>query len=228
MMSKSKQLGHDDESGSTFAREMLDGHTTAAINFDRLQKFGDQFIIFEYLLTEEDQYEKHNTTPFTSHPDHYWKYNPNKFPALWRAATKMGAWLYLVNYAKKGTRFENEIRLMFVRGLEEDKQHVIEDTYYFSRKAFQGWYQQLNDLCLSEIPKDKFPPYDGPYLYRKYNTKTRTLENYYHSTPACSFLQSYYRDPIIVRVTEDELKADISVVRCKACFTPNVPIGVTY
>ena len=171
--------------------------------------------------------EKHKTTPFTSHPDHYWKYNPKKFPALWRAATKMGAWLFLVNYAKKGTRFENEIRLMIVRGLEMDKQHVVEDTYYFTRKAFQKWFQEMNDACLDEIPQKQLPPLDGPYLYRRYNMNTRTLDSYYHSTLACSFLQNYYRKQIIVRVTDDELKTDATVVRCKECFTPNVQIDPT-
>ena len=38
-MMKSKALGHDDESGFKFAKEMLEGDVTAAINFDRIQKY---------------------------------------------------------------------------------------------------------------------------------------------------------------------------------------------
>ena len=38
-MAGSKELGHDDSSGFAFAQEMLDGDVTAAINFDRVQKY---------------------------------------------------------------------------------------------------------------------------------------------------------------------------------------------
>lgn len=64
MMEESKALGHDDESGFLFAQEMLAGDVTAAVNFDRFMRHPKQgFIIMEYLLCEEDQMAKHNTTP---------------------------------------------------------------------------------------------------------------------------------------------------------------------
>jgi hypothetical protein len=38
MSNNSKPLGHDDESGFGFVKELLQGDSTFAINFDRLQK----------------------------------------------------------------------------------------------------------------------------------------------------------------------------------------------
>ena len=44
----SKSLGHDDQSGFEFVKELLGGESTAAINFDRLQKHPRLgYIIFE-------------------------------------------------------------------------------------------------------------------------------------------------------------------------------------
>lgn len=37
-MGESKALGHDDESGFIFAKEMLGGDVTATVNFDRFMK----------------------------------------------------------------------------------------------------------------------------------------------------------------------------------------------
>ena len=76
LMSTSKPLGHDDESGFSFVREILQGDPTYAINFDRLQqhpKLG--YLIFEFLLCEEVQV----VTPNTSHPNKYWYKNSRKF-----------------------------------------------------------------------------------------------------------------------------------------------------
>ena len=61
-MEESKALVHDDESGFLFAKEMLAGDVTAAVNFDRFMKHPEKgFIIMEYLLCEEEQMQKHNT-----------------------------------------------------------------------------------------------------------------------------------------------------------------------
>ena len=65
-MAKSKQLFNDDSSGFEFVKEILEGDPTCAINFDRLQKHPQKgYIIFEYLLCEEEQ----KVNPHTSHPN---------------------------------------------------------------------------------------------------------------------------------------------------------------
>lgn len=98
---KSKPLGKSDDSGFEFAKEMLQNDPTAAINFDRIQKHPTiGYIIFEYLLCEEDQ----KVNPYTSHPNRYWHKNSKKFISLWELTKALDATLYLVNYAKKGTK----------------------------------------------------------------------------------------------------------------------------
>ena len=120
-MGESKALGHDDESGFLFAKEMLEGDVTAAVNFDRFMRYPKAgFIIMEYLLCEEEQMEKHNTTLYTSHPNKYWHLNKRKFLSLWRAALDLKGTLYLVNYAKKGTKCDDQILLIKVKGMNEN------------------------------------------------------------------------------------------------------------
>ena len=107
----SKKLEHDDQSGFEFSKELLGEDYTAAINFDRLQKHPQLgYIIIEYLLCRETQ----TVTPYSSHPNRYWHKNASKFLSLWRAKLDFNATLYLVNYAKKGTKWENEVLLIFV------------------------------------------------------------------------------------------------------------------
>lgn len=219
-MSLSKELTHDDESGFHFAKEMLDGDGTAAINFDRLQKHIDKYIVFEYLRTKEEQFEKTGTTPFTSHPDKYWEENPYKFPALWDAVQKLDATLYLVNYAKPEEKFANEIRLMVVDWIDKGAHKVHEKTYYFSRKAFQHWFRAMNKACLESTP---LPPLDGPYLYRQYLWSTHSFNDYYHSSPCCSYFSSF-SNPIIARITEAEVKEN-HLKPCKQCMPPIFPVA---
>ena len=142
----SKTLGHDDSSGFEFAKEMLNGHETAAVNFDRYQKDKNgRRIIFEYLLCDESQ---KNVTPWTSHPSKYWEKNKAKFLSLWRAALDFNATLYLVNYAKKGTEHENEILLIEVKGMNDFG--IVEETLKkYTRKEFGEWFRKLNDSCLT-------------------------------------------------------------------------------
>ena len=113
METDSKKLGHYDESGFEFSRELLGDRPTGAINFDRLQKhpvYG--YIIFEYLLCEEGQ----TVTPYQSHPNRYWHKNARKFLALWRVRNDLHGTLYLVNYAKKGTWAEELGMICFPAG----------------------------------------------------------------------------------------------------------------
>lgn len=205
MPEESKALGHDDESGFQFAQEMLAGDVTAAVNFDRFMRHPQQgFIIMEYLLCEEDQMLKHNTTPYTSHPNRYWIRNKRKFLSLWRAALDLRGTLYLVNYAKKGTEFEDQILLIKVNGMNE-KGIFDEEQTRFTRNGFQGWFRKLNQECLG--PEENILA-DKPIYVRK---------GYYHSRNDCSYMRgetNYF--------TFDESETWIygRYRACKACY-PN-------
>lgn len=142
----SKKLEHDDQSGFEFSKELLGGDSTAAINFDRLQRHPQLgYIIIEYLLCEDSQ----KVTPYSSHPNKYWYKNAAKFLALWKAKMDFNATLYLVNYAKKGTRAENEILLIEVLDIDEygiTNERVIK----YTRKHFGEWFRKLNKECLAK------------------------------------------------------------------------------
>lgn len=116
-MSESKKLLHDDSSGFNFAKEMLGDDPTAAINFDRIQKHPKKgYIIFEYLLCDEKQL----VDPYTSHPKRYWHKNKRKFISLWQLTKDLNAILYLVNYAKKGTKSEDKILIIKVISMDQN------------------------------------------------------------------------------------------------------------
>ena len=142
--SASKPLGGSDESGADFAREMLSGDSTYAINFDRLQfdVQDNQYVIFEYLLCEEAQSQR-NITPFRSHPRRYWHLNSMKFISLWQAAQKLEAKLFLVNYAKKGTKYDDEILLIEVLDMD-DTGITNERVREMTRKEYSDWFRQMN------------------------------------------------------------------------------------
>lgn len=141
----SKALGHDDSSGFDFTQEMLAGDVTAAINFDRVQKHPVKgYIIFEYLLCEEAQ----TVTPYTSHPNRYWHKNSRKFIALWNIAQDLDATLILVNYAKKGTKNEDKVKVMIVKEIDEKLGITKEKEYKWTRKQFSDWFRKLNKECL--------------------------------------------------------------------------------
>lgn len=144
-ITESKPLGHNDESGFQFAKEMLDSDATAAINFDRFMKHPEKgFIIMEYLLCEETQ----KVDPYTSHPNRYWNKNRRKFLSLWRATLALHGTLYLVNYAKKGTAQADKVLLIEVKGMNEGGiTEEIKTT--FTREGFKSWFRELNRECLS-------------------------------------------------------------------------------
>lgn len=142
-MSLSKRLGIDDSSGFEFAKEMLAGDVTAAINFDRIQQAPNgKYIIFEYLLCDEKQ----SVNPHTSHPKRYWDKNSRKFISLCQVASDLEAVLYLVNYAKKGTRHEDKILLMEVK--EWNNRGVTTQDYKMTRSDFSNWFREQNEACL--------------------------------------------------------------------------------
>ena len=143
-MGNSKPLMNSDTSGAEFAQEMLSGDKTAGINFDRLQKHPEKgYIIFEYLLCEEDQ---PIVTPYTSHPNKYWYKNSRKFISLSDVAEKLEAKLVLVNYAKKGTKHEDEILVMQVTSCTDEKIET-KDTR-MTRETFKAWFRKLSTECL--------------------------------------------------------------------------------
>ena len=145
-MSVSKALEHSDSCGFEFAKEMLDGDVTAGINFDRLQKHPQYgYIIFEYLRCKETQ---PNVNPYTSHPNRYWYRNKEKFIALKEVADTMNATLYLVNYARRGTKHEDKVLLIKVLQIDPNKGIVDEEKIQFTRATFKEWFRNLNRECL--------------------------------------------------------------------------------
>ncbi|WP_423060055.1 hypothetical protein PY144_27215 (plasmid) [Bacillus cereus] len=143
-MATSKALGIDDTSGFAFAKEMLGGDVTAAINFDRIQKVSatGEYIIFEYLLCEEHQW----VNPYTSHPRRYWHKNSRKFLSLCEIASDLEATLYLVNYAKKGTKHEDKVLVMEV--VSATAEGIETKDTELTREEFSQWFRNLNAQCL--------------------------------------------------------------------------------
>lgn len=125
---------------------MLQGDATYAINFDRVQKHPQRgYIIFEYLRCHESQ----SVTPHTSHPNRYFFKNKFKFISLFQIAKDLGATLYLVNYAKKGTKHENLIKLMKVISIDETNRTspVTTEEFNINRQQFSEWFRKLNKEC---------------------------------------------------------------------------------
>lgn len=144
-LSFSKPLSKGDDSGFEFAQEMLQGDVTYAINFDRIQFHPELgYIIFEYLLCDEKQ----TVTPYSSHPNRYFHKNSRKFVSLFKISQDLNATLYLVNYAKKGTRHEDKILVMYVRSVNENNNPPVQtEDYRMTRLQFSEWFRQLNYEC---------------------------------------------------------------------------------
>lgn len=84
--------------------------------------------------------------------------------------------MYLVNYAKKGTEFEDQVLLINVKsmnnyGIQED------EKIKFTREEFKKWFRELNKACLG--PVDSILA-EKPIYVRK---------GYYHFRNDCSFLR---------------------------------------
>jgi len=143
-MKSSKPLTHDDSSGFEFVKEILKGDATFAINFDRLQYHPQKgYIIFEFLLCDEKQ---QSVSPHTSHPSKYWHKNSQKFISLFQVSKALNAILYLVNYAKAGTKYEDEIRIIEV--FEVDETGITQEkTYETTREKFSASFRKLNIEC---------------------------------------------------------------------------------
>lgn len=211
-MEESKALGHDDESGFLFAKEMLCGDVTAAVNFDRFMKHPQKgFILMEYLLCEEEQAIKHGITPYTSHPNRYWNKNSRKFLSLWRATLDLHGTLYLVNYAKKGTRFENEILLMKVLAMNQNK--IFTEDTKLTRSEFQTWFRKLNKECL------------GPEASILSKTPIYIRKGFYHNNLSCRFLVNC-NDFSEYDVNDREYYGNLKP--CKICFPSKYRQNINY
>ena len=68
-----------------------------------------------------------------------------KFISLWNFSKKINARLYLVNYAKKGTRFENQVLLMRMINLDlANTQPVKTKNKEMTKEEFSDWLRKLN------------------------------------------------------------------------------------
>ena len=142
----SKPLRHGDDSATEFVIEMLKGDPTFAVNFDRIQwdSKNKRYVIVEYLLCDESQFSK-GITPHTSHPNRYFHKNSRKFISLWQIAKDLHAILYLVNYSKKGTQFENQALLMKVEDVNAELQNPVRTTdVKMTRGQYSTWFRDLN------------------------------------------------------------------------------------
>jgi len=146
MTTPSKPLGFEDSSAFEFVKEMLAGDPTYAINFDRIQWDAeeDRYVIVEFLLCEEAQFGR-GITPYTSHPNRYFHKNAQKFISLWTLAQHIGAKLYLVNYAKKGTQCEDQVLVMEVLNVDPQGEKPVQTRdRRVSRTEFSRWFRALN------------------------------------------------------------------------------------
>lgn len=146
MNTGSKPLGIEDESAFKFVKEILKGDSTYAINFDRVQWDTQEngYVIVEFLLCDEKQFSR-GVTPYSSHPNRYFHKNAQKFISLWEISQALHAKLYLVNYSKKGTAYENEVLLMEVLNVDSSsKPHVRTKDRRYTRSEFSQWFREMN------------------------------------------------------------------------------------
>ena len=145
-VSVSKPLGHGDDSATDFVIEMLKGEPTFAINFDRVQwdSKNNCYVIVEYLLCDESQFSK-GVTPHTSHPNLYIHKNAQKFISLWQITKDMKAMLFLVNYSKKGTQFEDQVLVMKVEDVNPQASAPVKTIdKKCTREEYSTWFRNLN------------------------------------------------------------------------------------
>ena len=143
----SKPLSKADISGENLSIRALAGDYTYAINFDRLQFHQrlKRYIIFEYQKCEAIQCER-GITPWTSHPNRYWNKCKRKYFALWKAARKLDATLYVVNYAEPDTFYQNQIRLIRVTDMGPDGLEP-NDGKNITFQSFSDWFRKMNEEC---------------------------------------------------------------------------------
>lgn len=61
-------------------------------------------------------------------------------------AQEFNAILYLVNYAKSGTKYEDEVLLMRVRDIDPSVEPPIKTSdKKFTREEYSDWFRKLNE-----------------------------------------------------------------------------------
>ncbi|MEN8614226.1 hypothetical protein ABFB09_02930 [Dehalogenimonas sp. THU2] len=146
MVNESKPLGSEDSSAVEFVKEMLAGDPTYAINFDRIQwdHENKRYVIVEFLLCEEKQSTR-GITPLSSHPNRYFMKNSMKFISLWKLSQVIGAKLFLVNYSKAGTSYEDQVLLMEVQNVDATASAPVQTINSpMTRQEFSSWFRTLN------------------------------------------------------------------------------------
>jgi hypothetical protein len=104
-----------DDSAFAVSKACLANEVTYGFNLDKLI-YNDktkEVYLFELLLCDEAQ----SVTPWTSHPNKYFRKNAMKFINLVKVADELKTSLYLINYAKPQTKAEKEILFMKVLSL---------------------------------------------------------------------------------------------------------------
>ncbi len=84
--------------------------------------------------------------------------------------------LYLVNYAKKDTEFEDQILLIKVKSMGENGIYKDECTE-FTRDDFQKWFRNLNKECLG--PEEGILARNPVYV----------RNGFYHARKDCAFMR---------------------------------------
>jgi hypothetical protein len=121
---------------------------------------------------------------------------------LWRAALDLHGSLYLVNYAKKGTKCDNQILLIKVKGMNENG-IFDQETKEFTRDSFMEWFRQLNKACLG--PEETILARSPIYI----------RNGFYHSCNTCSFMRGK-RDYSVCDVTDTWYYGKCRY--CKECY----------
>lgn len=151
MNKKNNYFNPDNFSNFEFSREMLEEDNSAAIKFDIIQHHPEKgYMIFSYIPCKTEKY----ITPYTSHPKRYWNYKKNELLNLWKIASDLKAVLYLVNYAKAGTEYADEVLLIEVQDMDDNgitKENQIKHT----RSSFSKWFRQINAECLGKEHVDE-------------------------------------------------------------------------
>lgn len=153
-MRKSKPLKNADTSGFDFIKEMLHGDLNAGTDgFDRVMKHPKHGYMFFELLRCNEQQADVGITPHTSHPNKYWNIAYRKFLSQWNLYKSINgkASYYLVNYAGKGEKYEDQIKLMKVKEFDINKGLKTKDSL-LTREEFSNWLRTINSECLVANP----------------------------------------------------------------------------
>ena len=156
---QSKPLGHSDESGFKFSKEIMCGEPIFGINIDSILYRTDKnrYCVFELLRCSETQH----VTPFTSDPNKYFFSNKErgiigngrKFEALWKITKALNAELYLINYADLETKHGDKVRIMQVSSVNRKRRNrpITFISKNVTRATYSRWFRNLNLLAKDSL-----------------------------------------------------------------------------